>query len=301
VILDLFAGPGGVDEGARLAGYTGELVGVEWDMAACRTAVAAGHPRIRADVATYPTSPFVGKVDGLWASPPCQSWSQAGKRAGLEDPRGELVWEPLRWARDLRPRWIACEQVPEVLPVWRIIAAALRELGYSVWTGRFNSADFGVPQTRVRAGLIGRLDATAVPPTPTHAERAGDDLLGSDLRPWATIRDATGRGGVEQSHTRGAGMTLRHGERPNRTVDEPSFTITAGSHASGTRLEWVHPDGHRERVTTGEAAALQGFRPDYPWAGNQQKRFEQCGNAVPPSLAAAILRPLLATAAERAA
>lgn len=49
MILDLFAGPGGADEGARLAGYTGPIVGIEWDHDACRTAVAAGHLRVRVE------------------------------------------------------------------------------------------------------------------------------------------------------------------------------------------------------------------------------------------------------------
>lgn len=62
-------------EGARMVGLS--EVGLEWDHAACMTAVAAGHPRIRCDVAAYPTAPFVGKVAGLIASPPCQEMEQA--------------------------------------------------------------------------------------------------------------------------------------------------------------------------------------------------------------------------------
>src|SRR5690606_651798 len=83
-LLDLFAGPGGWDEGLRMLGRT-DVVGIEWDHAACLTAVAAGHHRVRADVAAYPTAPFIGKVEGLIASPPCQAWSMAGKRKGEQD------------------------------------------------------------------------------------------------------------------------------------------------------------------------------------------------------------------------
>lgn len=83
LVLDLFAGPGGWDEGAKPLGI--RPIGVEWDMAACRTAMKAGHARVRADVATLPTEPMIGKVTGLIASPPCQAWSMAGKRKGEQD------------------------------------------------------------------------------------------------------------------------------------------------------------------------------------------------------------------------
>lgn len=82
LVVEGFAGPGGWSEGLRLAGYDGAAVGLEHDMAACRTAVAAGHARICADVATYPTVPFEGRMDGLIQSPPCTTFSGAGNGAG---------------------------------------------------------------------------------------------------------------------------------------------------------------------------------------------------------------------------
>lgn len=81
-ILDIFAGPGGWDEGYRMAGGTGRLVGIEWDAAACRTARAAGHPRIRADVAALDPVMFAGRVTGLTGSPPCTKFSGAGTGIG---------------------------------------------------------------------------------------------------------------------------------------------------------------------------------------------------------------------------
>lgn len=319
--LDLFAGPGGVDEGARLAGYTGPLVGIEHDLDACRTATAAGHPRICADVATYPTAPFTGRVDGLWASPPCQSFSRAGKRAGLEDDRGQLVWQPLRWARQIRPRWVACEQVPDVLPIWQIIAAALREDGYSVWTGLLNAADFGVPQMRTRAVLIARRDGAARPPAPTHGRDASLGLFGA-VQPWVTMADALGwaDGDVvgfprladngEQVEIDGVAYRARDlvaAGRPSATVTEKARSWERWAHLRpATTVRPGHKnreDGEAQfaegsvRVTVAEAGVLQGFRSDYPWQGTKTSQHVQVGNAVPPPLAAAILRPLLRPAA----
>lgn len=81
MILNLFSGPGGWCKGAQLAGLT-DLVGIEYDRDACLTRAAAGHATIRADVSQFPVSQFAGIVKGLIASPPCPTFSNAGKGAG---------------------------------------------------------------------------------------------------------------------------------------------------------------------------------------------------------------------------
>lgn len=83
MIRDDFAGPGGWDEGLRLIGRI-DVVGFEWDAAACETAVAAGHKRICADVSTYPSDPFRDKLAAYIASPSCTLFSNAGKGTGRD-------------------------------------------------------------------------------------------------------------------------------------------------------------------------------------------------------------------------
>ncbi|WP_316248414.1 DNA cytosine methyltransferase, partial [Streptomyces sp. sk2.1] len=166
-------------------------IGIEIDPSACATRTAARHTTIRADVADYPTAPLRGNVSALIASPPCQTFSAAGLRAGNDDidlchqgldalarghdtrtalraactdPRSLLVVEPLRYALELRPDWIALEEVPAVAPLFAHIAGILRRLGYSAWTGVLNAADYGVPQTRRRAFLLASRTRTATPP-----------------------------------------------------------------------------------------------------------------------------------------
>lgn len=77
--VDLFAGPGGWDVAAASLGIA--TVGIEWDHAACLTATAAGHARVRADVAAYPPEPFCG-IPGLIGSPSCTLFSMAGSGVG---------------------------------------------------------------------------------------------------------------------------------------------------------------------------------------------------------------------------
>lgn len=80
LVVDPFAGPGGWSWAARQLGL--EDVGIELDPAACATRAAAGLKTVRADVATFAVDRLAGKVWGLISSPPCTTFSAAGKRAG---------------------------------------------------------------------------------------------------------------------------------------------------------------------------------------------------------------------------
>ena len=220
MIVDLFAGPGGWDEGLRLLDIH-DVVGLEWDDAACDTAEAAGHVRHRVDVAEADPADYAG-VEGLIASPPCQAFSLAGKQAGLgvidrllehvygsmdgwseppasicgEDVRADLTLQPLRWVDELRPEWVALEQVPGVLPLWRAMGHVFESWGYTVAVAKLNAANYGVPQTRQRAVLVASRSTVARLPEPTHFDpRKGGSLFGE---PWVSMAQALGWGMEER-------------------------------------------------------------------------------------------------------
>lgn len=294
LIIDLFAGPGGWSEGLRLLGL-GDI-GIEWDAAACATREAAGHETICADVAEYPTAPFVGKTTGLIASPPCQDFSVAGKKAGMAGERAQLITQVLRWVEELQPEWVACEQVPPVLKIWESYAAQLEEWGYSTWTGRLNAADYGVPQTRKRAFLLASRVRPVAPPAPTHSSAPTEDLFGA-LKPWVTMGQALGWGQIRAMKDRpepSPYMTVVPDGPPWWSV-RPSTTIV-GSFSpdivAGPGVDLTVPRQKRRgsvRITESEALVLQSFRPDYPVQGSKTKRWQQIGNAVPPLLAAHVI------------
>lgn len=301
--VDLFAGPGGWDEGARKVGL--RTVGLEWDHAACQTAVAAGHPRIRCDVAAYPTAPFVG-IPGLIASPPCQAWSMAGKRAGeqdranchrladymakgddafanpdwgdWEDPRSPLVCQPVRWVRELRPEWVALEEVPAVLGLWEHFARIFRAWGYSAWVGVLNAADYGVPQTRQRVILMASRVRAVQPPEPTHS-RDGDegDLFGSSREKWISMAAALGwepgMVGFPRRADGGAATEDGYRERDLYPTDGPAQALTEKTR-SWTRFvaAGVTGEGRPKDPETQPADTLTGKGTAY-WIrmGNQEK------------------------------
>ncbi|MFI1183565.1 DNA cytosine methyltransferase [Streptomyces sp. NPDC020799] len=228
MVLDLFAGPGGWSHPLKALGVRD--VGLEWDEWACKTRAAAGLVTIRTDVAMYPAWPFLGKTQGLIASPPCQAWSMAGKRLGLvdqplvhqavadlaegrdtrerllaacRDQRSLLAAEPMRYLHALNtvgePEWVAMEEVPDVLPLWRQYAVILRSWGFSAWSGILNAADFGVPQTRRRAILLASRTRTAGPPAPTHAKSAEPPaLFGPGRTQWVSMAEALGWGATDR-------------------------------------------------------------------------------------------------------
>lgn len=238
MIVDLFAGPGGWDVGLRMLGID-DVTGVEWDKAACDTAEAAGFRRVRADVAALNPRDF-GRIVGLIASPPCQAWSLAGKRLGeldranchtladrmatgddstdwttWEDDRSPLVCQPVRWVRELRPEWVALEEVPAVASLWEHFGRIFAGWGYSVWTGDLCAADYGVPQTRTRRILIASRVRKVGPPPPTHAEHAhGADLFGGATLPWVSMAEAIGWGFCAPSATVSAGGGKAGGAEP---------------------------------------------------------------------------------------
>ena len=303
LVVDLFAGPGGWDEGARMIGVE-NVLGIEFDRAACETAMAAGHARLWADVTAldpHDVAAAYGAVTGLIASPPCQAWSMAGKRngehdraachdladrirdssrgdrrvtewwaphGGWADERSALVCEPLYWVRDLRPTWVALEEVPAVASLWEHFARILRSWGYSVWTGDLCAADYGVPQTRTRRILMARRDGIiAGPPEPTHApETTPGDLFGGPGRQrWISMAEALGWG----------------------ITDRPSITVMARNGDENGGAGGLRPlDGGSGARETYRRAQREGR-----WVVDRRTNSKAAGGTMAPTVTVSIDRP----------
>jgi len=316
-IIDLFAGPGGLDVGATWLGIP--TTGIELDSNACATREAAGLETVPDDVRKYGPDDFPDATV-LTGGPPCQTFTVAGKGAGrraidqvvermtgmLEhlsddrirgwsaDERTELILEPMRWAmlalKEQKPyEAIVLEQVPAVLPIWAEFSKVLEKSGYKCAVGILRSEEFGVPQTRRRAILIARHgDAEVQLPRPTHeAFRRGASNQGTlGLEPCVSMSEALGwPASFTVISNYGSGGNPRN--RGKRHSGQPAATVTGKIMRNRLQLA----SGEWQRLRHNDAGILQTFPEDYPWSGSDIG--QQIGNAIPPRLAVHILAQAL--------
>ncbi|MGV8909649.1 MAG: DNA cytosine methyltransferase [Propionicimonas sp.] len=295
--LALFAGPGGMDEAARLAELDLGILGIELNTDACATARAAGHQRLQADVRALSPADFPNTT-GLVLTPPCPSFSASGLRSGMgddyqaaldavtcfgsgcgcewehlpervTDARTALVVEAARWSLTLPSlEWVVCEQVPGVEYLWEDLAAELFAAGWEwVDVATLDAANFGAGARRVRTFLMARRY------TPGHGDFYGPHV------PGGTFAGVVGWGAGEHVRT-------RNNRRPTGgnlfSADGPSWCLT------GKARTWER-DSDRARFEAADAGALQGFPRDYPWQGSRTSAFQQAGDVVSPLVGAAVL------------
>ncbi|GAA0627517.1 DNA cytosine methyltransferase [Kribbella sandramycini] len=265
-VVDLCGGPGGWDHAATTQ-LGMDVTGIEADPSACETRNAAGLHTIQDDIRNYSAKDFP-KATGLIASPPCPTFSIAGKGAGraameavlggvrslaarehtkyevIADDTTTLVLEPLRWlieAHDWgRPfEWIALEQVPPVLPIWEAYAEVLRELGYSVATGNLQAEQYGVPQTRKRAILVARRGVDVALPTPTHSKyhNRTPDRLDVGVKKWVSMAEAISWGMTHRPYPTVAAGTAAGGADPQMIGGSGARKTIANERAEGRWIE----------------------------------------------------------------
>ncbi|MFI0718478.1 DNA cytosine methyltransferase [Streptomyces sp. NPDC021224] len=331
-IVDLFAGPGGLDLAARQLGIP--AVGVEWDDGACATRAANGLDTKQGDVRLFGPDQFE-QANVLAGGPPCQTFTVAGSGSGrkaleqvlefadrfvareplesiradlstLEDERTGLVLEPLRWALQAldagRPyEVIVLEQVPAVRPVWERYAELLHKEGYAVAPPKvLRTEEYGVPQTRRRAIFIarlrgsGRLSDVPCMPQATH----------DPFNPLKKVR-------AERLHGPAAPVSMATAlpDRPAPFVVISNYgtggdpkargrrhshepSATVTGKVSRNRVE--APEGTAtDRFTWSEMGQLQTFPAAPDWTWAGKDISQQIGNAVPPRLGMHILAAAL--------
>ncbi len=169
--IDLFAGVGGLSLGFEMAGFD-VLLAVECD-ASIAAAYKLNHPKTKIlieDIRRLPLeetfSEYVNKVDIVFGGPPCQGFSQKGQRKTIRDERNFLFKYFISVVAYLRPQYFVMENVPNLLTTEQSyfkkeIEALFERYGYYLETGVLNAADYGVPQNRRRAVIIGKRDVSA--------------------------------------------------------------------------------------------------------------------------------------------
>jgi len=246
LVLELFAGAGGATEGIGHALPGAFHLAVEKDEGAAAVWTARHGANGRCLVRSTADPLLLREVtrydrdfDLLWASPPCQRHSRAGKGEGYDG------WPDVQRAvAQLRPPFVVIENVVGApAEEW---ADWLRSREYSATVWLLDAADYGVPQHRRRQFVVASkvsFVGNMRPPHPSHGPRG--------RQPWVTMRQALGLpggvlvegGGGNPGRGRGAASTVR---RERDLTDEPSTTIAArpgGNSLPYVKPAWWHRDG----------------------------------------------------------
>ena len=170
-VIDLFAGVGGLSLGFENCGFDVVLAN-EYDesIAAAYKANHKGTRMIVGDITSLDLEktfgPYQGQIDVVIGGPPCQGFSQKGQRKTIHDERNFLFKYYVRVVELVKPRYFVMENVPNLLTAEKgyfrkEIEELFNSMGYQLKMGILNASDYGVPQNRRRAVIIGKQGGAA--------------------------------------------------------------------------------------------------------------------------------------------
>ncbi len=315
--IELFAGAGGLALGVEKAGF--DTIGlIEFDKDACQT-LKMNRPNWRvicddiANVSKLDLEEYFGikkgELDLLSGGAPCQAFSYAGKRLGLEDARGTLFYHYAIFLEKLQPKMFLFENVRGLLThdggkTYKTMYEIFENTGYEVKKQVLNAWDYGVAQKRerlitigIRKDLVGKIEF--VFPEPHEYKPVLRDVLKNvpesvgvpygekkkklfELVPpggyWRDIDPKLAKEYMKSCWDMEGGRT---GILRRLSMDEPSLTVLTSP--SQKQTERCHPLEARP-FNVRENARCQSFPDEWEFCGNVMSQYKQVGNAVPVNL-----------------
>ena len=323
--IELFAGAGGLALGVERAGFN--TIGlVEFDKDACDT-LRANRPNwnvICDDIANVSSKDLEqlfgvkkGKLDLLSGGAPCQAFSYAGKRLGLEDARGTLFYHYAVFLEKLQPKMFLFENVRGLLThdngrTYSTILNIFEKAGYEIQKDVLNAWNYGIAQKRerlmtvgIRKDLVGKIEYSF--PKPHEYKPVLRDVLqnvpesigvpyGENKRKIFELVPAGGYWRdidpeIAKSYMKGCWNMEggRTGILRRMSMDEPSLTVLTSP--SQKQTERCHPLEARP-FTVRENARCQSFPDEWEFCGSAMSQYKQVGNAVPVNLAYEVAREI---------
>lgn len=316
--IELFAGAGGLALGIEKAGF--EAIGlIEFNRPAAET-LKKNRPEwnvICDDIANISCLDLEeyfdikkGELDLLSGGAPCQAFSYAGKRLGLEDTRGTLFYHYAIFLQKLQPRMFLFENVRGLLThdngkTYKTMLSVFEEAGYDIQYKVLNAWDYGVAQKRERLITIGIRKDLAEEihyeyPVPHEYKPVLGDIL-KDVPPslgtryskkkeeifalvppggyWRDIPADIAKEYMKSCWDMGGGRT---GILRRLSMDEPSLAVLTSP--SQKQTDRCHPLEPRP-FTVRENARCQSFPDEWEFCGTVGEQYKQVGNAVPVNLA----------------
>ena len=322
--IEVCSGCGGLSSGFIEAGFKALLLN-ELQKVFCAT-LKKNHPGVEIenkDMLNLDLKKYKDKVDVLMGGVPCQAFSQAGERKGLEDPRGRLIVEFNRLVNECNPKILMVENVKGLIThnkgatLKSVMELFANKGRYTMYNKVLNATNYEVPQKRERIFIVGvRSDIvkTFTYPAPSTKKIVLKDVLMnvSDSPDSAdspqvkytegkkAVMDLVPPGGcwvdlpedVKRAYMGEKGLAAGGGKRGfarRLHMDEACLTLTTSPCQKQT--ERCHPNETRP-LTVREYARIQTFPDSYVFEGSVANQYKQIGNAVPVKLAEAIGRQI---------
>lgn len=306
-VVSLFCGAGGLDLGLQMAGLEIIWANDNFDDAVASYVKNIGNHVDSRDIADVPSSD-IPDCDVVVGGFPCQGFSHANTGRNIDDTRNKLYTQMVRVISEKQPKFFIAENVKGIVSlgkgeVLKKIIHDFSVVGYDTHWKILNSADYGVPQKRMRFVMLGvrkdiHIQDLSFPPTPTHTDPSLAKQ--SHLKPWLTAGQALSHfPDPDQfneifNHKYSKYKLRFNGYIGHRYIDpdKPAPTVTGRGDSKGGVVVLHHPNNKR-RMSARELAAIQSFPDDYCFLGNNSSAYRQIANAVPPLLGKAIGKMLL--------
>lgn len=308
--IEVCAGAGGLSMGLIKSGFVPLLLN-DNNNDCCKT-LKQNHHEVKIECAPMDKidyTPYVNKVDLLTGGVPCQSFSQAGLRKGLNDPRGDLMMKFIDIMNIIKPKVFMIENVKGLLThdkgntIKKIISELNKNEEYIITYKCLDASKYNVPQKRERVFIIGYLkniNKDFIFPEISNTTKVLKDVLYNvPSSPcakynekkinlfkkipqggcWINLPENLQKEYLGKSYMSGGG---KRGILYRLSMDKPSLTLLCTP--SQKQTERCHPLEERP-LTIREYARIQTFDDDYQFVGSINSQYKQIGNAVPVELA----------------
>ena len=308
--IEVCAGAGGLSSGLIKAGFVPLLLN-DNNKDCCETLKKThlGVNVVCSSMEDLDLTTYIGNVDLFTGGVPCQSFSQAGLRKGLEDPRGKLMETFADMLHKLKPKIFMIENVKGLIThnsgetLKSIIKLLNKNEWYNIQYKLLNAYDYNVPQKRERVFIIGILKEQNIHFTfpdknekkinlkdvlynvpyseGTKYNKIKEELF--KLIPqggcWVNLPEDKQKEYLGNSYLSGGG---KRGILYRLSMEKPSLTLLCSP--SQKQTERCHPLEERP-LTIREYARIQTFDDNYSFCGSLISQYKQIGNAVPVELA----------------
>lgn len=308
--IEVCAGGGGLSSGLIKAGFYPILLN-DNNNDCCKT-LRHNHPDtnvIYGSMDKIDYSSYVNNIDLLTGGVPCQSFSQAGLRKGLEDPRGDLMMKFIEIINLINPKIFMIENVKGLLThdggktIEKIINMLNKSNKYNITYKCLDSSKYNVPQKRERVFIIGVIKSIShkyeFPPECLTKVILKDvlynvpDSIGAKYNEekiklfkmipqggcWVNLPENLQKEYLGNSYNSGGG---KRGILYRLSMEKPCLTLLCTP--SQKQTERCHPLEERP-LTIREYARIQTFDDSYQFIGSMNSQYKQIGNAVPVELA----------------